>query len=297
MSVRAIRLSKTSFAWILILPSLLVLVSVIFIPLIRVILFSFQNYNLLGLMPRKFIGLGNYLQLLLDDKLFWIAFKNTILFTLGSVAGAFLIGLLAALLLNQEIVRFAGFLRGILLIPWITPYVVVAFFFLFMFNSEVGIINYVLKEIGIIDQFKSWLGDPNLAMLAIIIANVWRQFPFYMLTIVAGLQTVSKEEIEAASIDGAGSIQRFRYIILPHVQNVFMMVTSLMVIWNFKNFALIWTMTRGGPVNATTTSVIYVYQTAFEDFNIGYAATIGVINLLLLMFFTFIYIRSIEKEI
>ncbi len=165
---------------------------------------------------------------------------------------------------------------------------------LYMFNGEVGIINYTLKSVGLIEEFIPWFGSLDHAMLAVIIANIWNQTPFYMLMLLAGLQTRPDELMEAAKIDGAGSWARFRHITLPHLSKVIMIITALMVIWNFNNFDLIWTTTQGGPVNATMVLSVYTYRQAFVSFNTGYASAIAVLWLLGLLAFSYFYIRAME---
>jgi multiple sugar transport system permease protein len=168
---------------------------------------------------------------------------------------------------------------------------------LYMFNGQVGIVNYVFKQCGIIDEFKTWLGDGNLAIWVITIGNAWYQFPFHMMTILAGLQTIPEDLIDAAEVDGAGPFRRFRYITLPCLRNIIVMSTSLMVIFSFKAFALIWTATQGGPFYTTSIFEVYTYQLAFQEFNMGYAATVGAVSLLFLAVFAFIYIKTVQREI
>jgi multiple sugar transport system permease protein len=198
-------------------------------------------------------------------------------------------------LLDQNL-PFGRILKGISLIPWIVPYIVVAFLFSFMFNYDVGVFNFILRSLRLIDENLAWLADPSLSMAAVITANIWNQTPFYMLMFLAGLQGIPIELKEAAKIDGANTIQVFGYITLPHMQNIMVITTILMLIRNFNNFPLIWVMTGGGPIYSTSTLVIYIYRMAFSEFNFGYAATIGVIWLIILIVMTAIYVRVFERE-
>jgi len=186
--------------------------------------------------------------------------------------------------------------RGIALIPWVTPGVVVALLFLYMFNAQAGVVDYLLIRLGWTNHFVEWWGSTDNALWAEIIANVWNQTPFYMLMVLAGLQTVPEDQYEAAIIDGASTVQRFWYVTLPNIRGVLLIVTSLMVIWNFNSFDTIWATTQGGPVNATTTLSIYVYRTAFNGLDLGYAAAIGVVWLILLLLFSVVYIRAMGGE-
>jgi len=287
-------LSSKSFAILLILPSVFVIGFVIMYPLLNGLMLSLKSYNIIMPDDIKFVFFKNY-QLLFRDKIFWESFKNTIVFIFLSILGGFTIGLSLALVLNQKIV-LQRFFRGIALTPWVVPGVIVSLLFLYMFNGEVGIINHVLREMHIISKNISWFGKPGYAMFAVIIANTWNQFPFYMLMFLAALQTIPEDINDAAAIDGANVLQKFFYITLPYLKNVFLITTTLMVIWNFNNFDIIWATTLGGPVNATTTFAIYSYRMAFRNFELGYASTIGVIWLIVLLVFSFFYIKNMERK-
>lgn len=287
-------LSSKSFAILLILPSVFVIGFVIMYPLLNGLILSLKSYNIIEPDSIKFIFFKNY-EFLFKDKIFWESFKNTIIFVFFSIIGGFVIGLSLALVLNQKIV-LQRFFRGIALTPWVVPGVIVSLLFLYMFNGEVGIINYVLKKMHIISKFIPWFGKSGAAMFAVIFANIWNQFPFYMLMFLAALQAIPEDINEAAMIDGANILQKFFHITLPYLKNVILITTTLMVIWNFNNFDIIWTTTLGGPVNATTTFAIYSYRTAFRNFQLGYASTIGVIWLIVLLFFSFFYIKNMERK-
>ncbi len=287
-------LSNKSFAILLILPSVFVIGFVIIYPLLNGLVLSLKSYNIIEPDSIKFIFFKNYGSLF-RDKIFWESLKNTIVFVFFSILGGFTIGLSLALVLNQKIV-LQRFFRGIALTPWVVPGVIVALLFLYMFNGEVGIINYVLKKMHIISEFIPWFGRPGAAMFAVIFANIWNQFPFYMLMFLAALQAIPEDVNEAAVIDGANVFQKFFHITLPYLKNVILITTTLMVIWNFNNFDIIWTTTLGGPVNATTTFAIYSFRMAFRNFELGYASAIGVIWLIVLLFFSFFYIRNMERK-
>jgi multiple sugar transport system permease protein len=287
------RISDGMYALLFLTPVLIILTVVIFYPLGRVLAYSVTDASLLFPKRHNYVGLDNFDYLVKHDQIFRTAIKNTLVFTLGSVFGGFVLGFMLAVLLNENI-PFRNVLRGAALIPWVVPGVIVALLTLYMFNGEVGIVNYTLKSTGIIRKFIPWFGSLDYAMMAVVIANVWNQTPFYMLMLLAGLQTRPDDLMEAAKIDGAGSLARFRYITLPHLAKVILIITALMVIWNFNNFDLIWTTTQGGPVNATMTLAIYTYRQAFVSFNTSYASAIAVLWLLGLLAFSYFYIRAME---
>lgn len=290
------QVSRESFlALALLFPVTFVMGLVILYPLLRGFYLSVLDYNLLTPGGPTFGGLQNYARLF-KDGIFVEALWNALVFSAASVLGGFAIGLLMALLLNTKIV-FQRFFRGLALVPWIVPYVVVGFLFLFMFNFDVGIINVTLESLGIITKKVRWLSDTDLAMFSVVIANVWNQTPFYMLMFLAGLQSIPTEVNEAAIIDGANRVQLFRHITIPYLQNIMVITSILMLIRNLNSFPLIWTMTQGGPVNSTTTMSIYIYRIAFSDFDIGYAATVGVVWLVFLMLMTVVYVRRFEREV
>ncbi|MBC7223577.1 MAG: sugar ABC transporter permease, partial [Anaerolineae bacterium] len=293
---RGWRLPKdTPLAVTLLFPVVFIMGLVIIYPLARGFYLSLLNWRLIDPAGPSYAGLSNY-RILAKDPVFYQAFRNTMVFSGVSVASGFILGLILALLLNANI-KFPRFFRGVALVPWIVPYIVVAFLFQLMFNFDVGIINYLLQKLGFAPGFLPWLATPNLAMAAVIIANVWNQTPFYMLMFLAGLQSIPSELIEAAIIDGANPLQLFWNIIVPHLQNIMVITTILMLIRNFNNFPLIYTMTGGGPVYATTTLPIYIYRLAFSDFKVGYAATVGIVWLLFLILFTTLYVRRFEREV
>jgi multiple sugar transport system permease protein len=288
------RISDNMYALVFLAPVLIILVVVIFYPLGRVLVYSVTDASLLFPKQEKYIGLDNFDYLINQDQIFRTAVKNTLFFTISSVAGGFSLGFMLALILNEKL-PLRNLLRGVALIPWVVPGVIVALLTLYMFNGEVGVVNYTLKSFGVIDKNIPWFGSLDHAMWAVIVANIWNQTPFYMLMLLAGLQTCPDDLMEAAKIDGAGSLARFRYVTLPHLSKVIMIITALMVIWNFNNFDLIWTTTQGGPVNATMVLSIYTYRQAFVSFQTGYASAIAVLWLLGLLAFSYFYIRAMES--
>jgi multiple sugar transport system permease protein len=280
-------------AAVLLAPAVIILALVIFYPLYQALQLSFRNASLLSMSTSTYVGWSNFQQLV-SDSTFWAAVRNTAVFVSGSVAGGLVMGTALALLLNEAI-PFRGLFRSVALIPWVAPGVVVALLTLYAFNSQVGVIDYLLVKIGVSKSFIDWFGSAHNAIWAEIMANIWNQTPFYMLMVLAGLQTVPTEQYEAAHIDGASLMDRFRYVTLPNIRGVLLVVTSLMIIWNFNNFDLIWATTQGGPLDATTTLSVYVYRTAFVGLNVGYAAAIGLVWLVFLLFFSFLYIRALER--
>jgi multiple sugar transport system permease protein len=279
------------FAFFALAPALIVLIVVIFVPLVQVITYSVHNTHLMMPQTQRFVGLDNF-NTLFRDPTFLKASLNTFIFTISSVFLSFLIGFALALVLNER-VRLKNIFRGLALIPWVIPGVAIGLMALYMFNGQVGIINYVLKSLGLIEDYIPWFGSTTHAMPALIATSVWNQTPFYMLMLLAGLQSRPDELMEAAKIDGAGTVGRFFYVTLPHLTTVIMIITALMVIWNFNNFDVFWATTQGGPVDATTTLAIYTYRQTFQSFRMGYASAIAVIWIIGLMIFAVFYTRAL----
>lgn len=290
------RLSPRLLGILLITPSLVVIVATMVYPLVNVIYLSFTRSFLIDPTGSYlFVGFKNYF-LLFNNPVFWIALKNTLVYVGGTVSLEFVIGFTIALLLHQQI-KYRTTFRGLFMLPWITPSVVVALLTMWVFNSDFGVVNYILKSLGIIPKFLGWLKDPSLAMPAILTVTVWKMFPFMVVVLLAGLQTIPEEQIEAARVDGAGPVQRFLHITLPHMRGIIMIVTLLEFIWMFQYITIIWTTTKGGPIYATTTLPVLIYRSAFKDYNMGYAASIGVFWLGFLLIFSLFYVRVLgEKE-
>ncbi|HUC18176.1 MAG TPA: sugar ABC transporter permease [Acetobacteraceae bacterium] len=269
-------------------PAIAVIGFVIVAPLLISIFYSFTDLSLIE-GTDAFTGLANYRHLLADPT-FYQSLWNTLMLGVVPVVGAFFVGFGQALLLN-EAVAARSLLRGLTLLPWVIPQIVVSFLFLFMYNSSVGVVNVLLHDLGLIHHFVPWLALPGTAPPAVAIAYVWTEAPFFMLMLLAGLQTIPPEIVEAAIVDGAGWWQRLRLVVLPGLRRIIAISTILMVIWNFNNFTIIWPLTQGGPVNATLTFAVWVYRQAFQNFDLGSASTIGVAWLILLLVVTFFYLR------
>jgi multiple sugar transport system permease protein len=279
---------------IFIVPSLIILSFVMLYPLIRSIVLSFYNFVLTRPDQTDFIFLDNFITLL-KDEVFWISFKNTLIFTSITVSIGLAIGLVVAIVFDQLPKVFEKF-RGLILIPWVIPGVVIGFLFRYMFDQEIGIINYILNYLNIINEYLPWLSRGELAMTMIILAHLWNQIPFYTLMIAATLKSIPQDIQEAAFVEGASRWQEFLYITLPFSKTTILITTLLMVILNFNTFPIIWTTTGGGPVYSTTTTVIYIFSLAFEQYEMSYSATVGVLWAIILLIISIFYIRILQRD-
>ncbi|MDO1582955.1 carbohydrate ABC transporter permease [Rhizobium oryzicola] len=221
-----------------------------------------------------FIGLENY-QFLMSDRVFWQSVFNTVVYTFAASVLKFALGLWLALLLNQHL-PFKSFFRAIVLLPWVVPTVLSALAFWWIYDSQFSIISWSLMEMGVISSPINFLGDPNLARASVIAANVWRGIPFVAISLLAGLQTIPASLQEAASLDGATSWQRFRYVTLPMLTPIIAVVMTFSVLFTFTDFQLIYVLTKGGPVNATHLMATLSFQRAIPGGQLGEGAAIAV---------------------
>jgi len=264
----------TMRAWLLMLPLLAVMVCVIGWPMFETVRLSFTDAKLVG-TGGDFVGIANYIKMLTSSN-FQRAFWTTTWFSLISVSAEMVLGVLAALLLNQQ---FYGrtVLRALLILPWALPTVVNATLWRLIYNPEYGALNSLLTQLGIISDYQSWLGEPSAAMTALIVADCWKNFPLVALIALAALQAVPRDITAASLVDGAGPFNRFRFVILPYLAGPLMVALVLRTIEAFKVFDIIWIMTRGGPANSTRTLSILVYQEAFSFQRAGSGASLALI--------------------
>lgn len=277
------------YGYLFVAPMLVFLFLVIAFPLGHAFLTSL--YREAGVNVR-FVGLGNYARLL-DDELFWNSVRVSVLFTASVVALHLVIGMGLALLLNR-LGRGRTTLRVAMLTPWIIAPVIGATAWVWLLDPHFGVVNYLLRSAGLISEYKVWLGEPVPALASVVAIEVWRGFPFVMLILLAGLQTIPRQEYEAASIDGAGSFQQFRFITLPHLRYLLTVATTLDVINTVRTFDTVNVMTSGGPTNATEVLPVLIFNTAFRENHFGPAAAIGVVLLIVLLAFTMVYILLLK---
>jgi multiple sugar transport system permease protein len=221
----------------------------------------------------RFVGLENFVSLV-HDGVFWLSVWNTFIYTAVASAVKFGLGLWLALLLNRNI-PFKSFVRAIMLMPFIVPTVLSAIAFWWIYDSQFSIISWTLERLGIIHQYIDFLGDPVLARASVIAANVWRGIPFVAISLLAGLQTISPTLYEAATLDGAGSWQRFRYVTYPLLTPIVAVVMTFSVIFTFTDFQLIYVITRGGPMNATHLMATLAFQRAIPGGQLAEGAALA----------------------
>ena len=292
---RALRhVRRNALAYVLILPSLVFLAAIEFYPLGVGLLEGFKYHNRVQPWLTAYNGLDNYRQAL-EDPAVREALRVSVVSVGAIVAVSYVLGLAAALLLHQRL-RGRGVYRALILVPWIVPPVVAYISWQFMLADETGFINGMLRRLGLIDEPILWLANPNLALISMIVVGVWSRVGFMMITMLAALAAIPDELHEAAAIDGASRWQTFRRVTFPLILPVSIIATLLQAIWTFNDFALPFVLTGGGPANATTTTVYYIYQQAFQFLRLGYGSALSVVLFAIILVFSLIQLRVFRDE-
>jgi multiple sugar transport system permease protein len=278
---------------LLVLPLLVVLAAVIGWPLLDTVWLSFTDAQLGG-ASGNFVGIDNFIRAFRSPG-FLKALGVTTLFTVLTVSIEMAIGLCVGLLLDLPL-KGRAFFRFLLIVPWALPTVVNAMAWRVIYNPDFGALNAVLLQLGIIDQYQSWLGSPSSALFAIAAADIWKTFSLVALITLAGLQSVPKDLREAATIDGAGFFARFRAVTLPVILLPLSIAAVLRMIEAVKVFDIIWVMTRGGPVDSTKSLSILIYQEAFSFRHAGYAASLAMLSVALSLLLIAGYTRVLRNQ-
>ncbi|HEX2988728.1 MAG TPA: sugar ABC transporter permease [Chloroflexota bacterium] len=281
-----------SLGWLLMAPGSLLLLIFIAYPFFLGIWLSLTN-SMVGKMG-AFVGLKNFIFLLMSDSIFMQSAMNTFVYAFISVPFKLFLGLGLALLLNQQF-RFRNALRAGLLLPWIVPTALSSLAWLMIFDGVLSPISWLLRALGLASANIPFLGDPFLAMSALVFANVWRGVPFFGISILAGLQAVPAELHEAAAIDGAGPWQRFLAVTLPVIRGITLIATLFSIIWTFADFQLIYVLTKGGPANKTHIFGTYAYQIGLNATDIGQGAAIALWMFPFLAVFAAILLMYLRK--
>ncbi|MBP2169389.1 multiple sugar transport system permease protein [Erwinia toletana] len=282
-------------AWVLLVPMLVVMFLLTAWPLGRTIWLSFTDAALIGSGTSPlYIGFENYVYALTDAD-FQASILRTLWFTLVSVAVEGVIGVLVALLLNQ---KFHGrnLLRVLVILPWALPTIVNAMMWRLNFNPDYGSINAMLTQLGIIDNYRSWLGSPDSALNAVMLADIWKNYPLVTLLVLAALQSIPEDLYEAARLDGASAWRRFRAITFPAIVAPLSVALVLRTIDAFKIFDIIYVMTRGGPVDSTKTLSFFVYQESFSYLRAGSGAAYAILMTLMCAVLIAIYMTMLLRQ-
>jgi multiple sugar transport system permease protein len=281
--------------YLYIVPAFLFLGLVVGVPIFTTFKLSFEEVDFQS-KTTVFVGWTNYLRLV-EDRQFWASFLNSFIFALGSTIGHAVVGIVCALLLmaNWASTRVRNFVRGLLILPWLFSLAAAGLIWGLLYQST-GPINYLLLATGLIGRPVDFFGNPHLAIWSLIFVNVWKAYPFYLVMILGGLQSIPAELSEAARIDGANAGQRFWHVTLPLLRPILVASTTIDMITTMTTFDLVKILTNGGPMRSTQTLAFYIWQTGFRDVNFGYGAAMSVIMLVTLGLCTLLYLRIANRR-
>ena len=276
--------TKTAESYGFLAPTLILLLVLMIVPIVMVVGYSFMDNVILNKSP-EFVGVQNYLTIL-GDSGFLGAISNTLVFTITSVVAHLVLGLTFAMLLNSELIGRIprAIFRALYILPWLFTAAVIAVLWRMLLAPN-GVINYLLNT------DVEWLASPELALGSVTFINIWAGYPFFMVSLLAGLQGIPAELHEAARVDGASGIQRFFNVTIPQLRPIIVSLVLLDLIWTSQQFALIWMTTGGGPINVTEMLSTYTYKLAFSKYDFALASTSAVLVLLLSMVLAFFYVR------
>jgi len=280
--------NRTAAAWLFLSPALTAIAIFFVVPVVSALIMSFTDFDIYALgniETVRFMGFKNYIRIF-ETPLFWVAMKNTFYFVIVGAPLSVAVSLGAALMVNSKLAKFKPFYRTVYFLPVVTSLVAVAVVWRYLFHPAHGLLNYGLGYFGI-DPI-DWLGNPNYAMPAIILMAVWKSFGYNMLIFIAGLQNISEELYEASHMDGAGGWRQFVDITIPMLAPTTVFVVMITIIGYFQLFAEPYIMTEGGPMNATTSIVLMMYEQGFRWWNMGYAAAIAFVLFAVILVFTII---------
>lgn len=276
------------------LPAAVIMAVMLGFPIVYNLVLSFMKWAIKD-PTHPYIGLENYLNVLTDSN-FLKVLLTTVLWTVAGVVLQMVIGIGLALF-TENLTRGKKLMRIMILIPWIIPGVVTALMWKWLLQSDVGLINYILMASGIAEKNTLFLSSPDLAIVTLILVNTWKATPFWFLMITAGLQSKPLDQIEAARLDGANAFQVLKNVTLPHLSPVIASTGVLTTIWTLNYFDLIWVVTKGGPVNATTTLPIFIYREAFEFNDFGASAACAMISFVIVTLISVPYIKKMFNNL
>jgi ABC-type sugar transport system permease subunit len=282
------------FAAALLVPSVLVVFGVVVYPVLRTLMISFFEVDSPVATETPFVGLGNYAEALGDPN-FWRAARQTAYFAVTSIGLEIVFGTGVALLLNAPL-RARWLFRAVVILPWALPTIVNGAMWRQILNAQYGSLNALLTQVGVLDDYRSWLGEPFLALNMVMLADVWKNTSLVAFLLLAGLQSINPTLYEAARVDGAGPVRSFVSITLPLLVPSFAVVLVLRTIETFKVFDIIYIMTRGGPASGTQTLTFYTYLQAFSDQRLGYGSALAYLIVSVVMVLAVLYLRLLRQE-
>ena len=288
-------MNNRALPWLLLGPALAATVLLVLAPVAQTFWLSLHDVVLFRPRSRPFVGLANYVAVL-GDPLFWESLGHSLIWVVASVSLQFLLGLGAALLLNRSF-AWRGVARALMIVPWALPSVIIGLVWTWMLDFNLGLLNELGMRLGLLAAPIAWLARPDTAMAAVVLAVVWQGFPFFAVTLLAGLQAIPKEHYEAASIDGASSFASFVHVTLPGLAPVIATALLLRMIWVSNSLDLILVMTGGGPGTSTHTLPLYAFLKAWSGANYGYGSALAVVLTILLLTVVIAYAARSAREV
>lgn len=284
---------QVRLAFLLVAPSMLIIVGLTFIPIVYAFYISLHELSLLR-PGTTFIWFGNYVQMLQDAEV-GASLLRTLYYTAASIAVQIVLGILVAVCLNE---RFVGrsLLRGLIILPWAIPTVVNALLWQWIYNPNYSVLNALLMQFGLIDKDIQWLAKPFLALNSVMLADTWRMLPFYVIMFLGALQSIPAELYEAAKVDGASAIARFWKITVPFLRHIILVILVLRTVQVLRVFDIIYIMTKGGPANGTMVISFLTYYQSFKFLNFGYGAALAFVIALLTFVISVMYIRLLSSQ-
>jgi multiple sugar transport system permease protein len=282
---------RTGF--LMLVPALLAFVLVILFPFLQSLRLSLYRYTIDMDQP-AFVGLANFRRLLADPGMGTV-WTNTLVFVVLTTGLTFVLGLMWAVMLNQRF-RGRGFVRAASLLPWVLPTTVTAFLAAWIFNGQYGVLNALLMTLGVTSEPVAWLAEERGAMAAVIVTKAWLSVPLFMAFFLAGLQGVSQDQVDAARVDGCENYGVMRHVVLPHLAPTMIVVTILGAMGNLQAFDVIYALTQGGPIKATTMLSVEVYKQAFQNWDVGTACAVGVLWFFTIAVPTVFYLRILFRR-
>lgn len=284
-----VRLGKSGYIYAFLAPTLLFLLLFQIYPIINSVYTSFTDLNMIKVNSGKFVGLNNYVKLLTRDINFWPIFGNSLLWVFGSTVLQYFFAIPASLLLNR---KFAGrsVIRGLMMVPWVTPVIIMGLIWRWIYDGDYGLLNYVLGTKNV------WLGERNLVWPAMLLVSLWKGLPYATLMFLAGLQGIPADLYEAAYMDGCNKWKQFIYVTLPMLSPVILVTALTSIVQSWTKFEVIWVMTAGGPGYTTSILPTYIFSKSFKDFQMGTGSAVSVIAMLLMMIFVILYLHIYNKN-
>ena len=283
------QMKKDSYIYLFLLPTFLYLLFFQIYPIISSIYISFTDLNMLKAGSGKFVGLKNYIKLFTGDSNFWPILSNSLLWVFGSTFLQYLFAIPASMVLNKKY-PFRPIFRGLMMVPWVTPVIIMGLIWRWIFDGDYGLLNYVLGTDLV------WLGNKSIIWYSLLLVSLWKGLPYATLMFLAGLQGIPADLYEAAYVDGCGKWKQFLHITMPMLMPIIMVTALTSIVQSWTKFEVIWVLTGGGPGYATSILPTYIYSKSFKDFQMGMGSTVSVVAMLMMMVFVVIYLKFYNKS-